>query len=321
MKKGMILIKYVKQLDYILIPIVFISSIVFREIRKIGINLFPRSKRIMLNKGVFPIIDHYYEPLFDSKHLYKDLNKERNLPGINLNIEDQLSLLKSFNFQSEFKNIPNQHINDSIFNFNNNSFDSGDAQYWYSLIRLKKPRNIIEIGSGNSTKMARLAIEFNNKEDSNYECNHICIEPYEMPWLENIGVKVLREKVENLDLSFFEILNENDILFIDSSHMIRPQGDVLFEFLELIPSLKSGVIIHVHDIFSPRDYPKEWVVDFVRLWNEQYLLEAFLNYNNSYKIIGALNLLYNNHNELFNDKCPILVENAMVPSSFYFTKC
>ena len=82
-----------------------------------------------------------------------------------------------------------------------------------------------------------------------------------MPWLKDIGVELIRKKVENIDLDFFQKLEENDILFIDSSHIIRPQGDVLYEFLEILPSLKKGVYIHIHDIFTPRDYPNHWLMD------------------------------------------------------------
>jgi hypothetical protein len=88
------------------------------------------------------------------------------------------------------------------------------------MIRLKKPKRIIEIGSGHSTKIAQIAISKNSELNQNYTCNHICIEPYEMPWLEKLKVNVIREKVEDLD--FFNILEKDDILFIDSSHIIRP---------------------------------------------------------------------------------------------------
>jgi len=110
-----------------------------------------------------------------------------------------------------------------------------------------------------------------------------------MPWLKDIGVELIREKVENIELDFFQQLEENDILFIDSSHIIRAQGDVLYEFLEILPSLKIGVFIHIHDIFKPRDYPNHWLLDKHLLWNEQYLLEAFLSNNSDFKIIGSLN--------------------------------
>jgi hypothetical protein len=140
-----------------------------------------------------------------------------------------------------------------------------------------------------------------------------------MPWLEEAGVSVIRKKVEEVESSFFSQLQENDILFIDSSHIIRPQGDVLFEYLELLPSLNKGVIVHVHDIFSPKNYPKQWLIDEVRFWNEQYLLEAFLSHNSSWNIIGALNLLHHNHYEEFKMAAPFLSPERE-PGSFYIQK-
>ena len=167
--------------------------------------------------------------------------------------------------------------------------------------------------------MAIKAIEKNIQENPAYQCKHICIEPYEMPWLEKTSATVIRKKIEELDKSFFAELDENDILFIDSSHVIRPQGDVLFEYLELLPSLRKGVIVHVHDIFSPKDYPAEWIRKEVKFWNEQYLLEAFLTLNSSWKIIGALNYLHYNHYDKLKAKCPFLTPNQN-PGSFYIQK-
>ena len=135
------------------------------------------------------------------------------------------------------------------FEFENPSFRAGDAEVWYQVVRTTK----FEIGR-NSTRLAAQAIRRSMAEDTEYACEHICIEPYEMPWLEDSGVTTVRERVENVDPAIFAALEDGDILFIDSSHMIRPQGDVLFE-LSLLPTLAPGVIVHVHDIFTPRDYP------------------------------------------------------------------
>lgn len=105
--------------------------------------------------------------------------------------------------------------------------------------------------------VAIAALQKNSEEQSGYQCRHVCIEPYEMPWMEQSGVEVIRARVETVDQTVFRELEAGDILFIDSSHMIRPQGDVLCEFLELLPILRKGVIVHVHDVFTPRDYPTD----------------------------------------------------------------
>lgn len=187
------------------------------------------------------------------------------------------------------------------------------------MIRTVKPGRIIEIGSGYSTLMAIRAIDRNQADDPDYHCEHICVEPYEKPWLEETGVSVIRKKVEAVEPAFFGQLRENDILFIDSSHIIRPQGDVLFEYLELLPTLNKGVIVHVHDIFSPKNYPGLWLQDEVRFWNEQYQLEAFLSQNGSWKILGALNFLHHHHFERLRVAAPYLSAERE-PGSFYVRK-
>jgi hypothetical protein len=187
-------------------------------------------------------------------------------------------------------------------------FGPGDAEYLYSMVRLFKPKKIIEVGCGQSTKIIRDAVKRNTIEDSDYKCDHTCIEPYEVPWLEKLDVKVIRERVERVDPEIFQELSANDILFIDSSHVIRPQGDVLFLYLDVLPKLAPGVFIHAHDICTPRDYFPEWILNYRLLWNEQYLLEAFLSFNTSFKVTGALNWLWHNQREETHRAFPILAK-------------
>lgn len=316
--KNMIL-KILPMADIILMPFVYPAAWLLKNIRKAGVHNLPLCKNALMNVGVFPIRNHYYEPQFDNRTPDPDLSLDRNLPGINWNISDQLEMLKTFTFSQELVDIPQEKPEPLKFHLNNGAFESGDAEYWYQIIRKIKPKKIFEVGSGNSTLMAINAIRKNLDEDPKYKCKHICIEPYEMPWLEEAGVSVVRRKVEEVELSFFSQLQENDILFIDSSHIIRPQGDVLFEYLELLPSLNAGVIVHVHDIFSPKNYLKEWLQYEVRFWNEQYLLEAFLSHNSSWKIVGALNYLHHNHYKEFKLVAPFLTPDRE-PGSFYIQK-
>lgn len=306
--------------DIMLMPLVYPAAWLLKKIRKLGVHRLPLCKGVLLKVGVFPVRNHYYEPQFDNRNPRPDFSQDRILRGIDWNISGQLKMLGSFAFSKELLGLPEARQQGSLeFHLNNGAFDSGDAEYWYQIIRTIKPRRIFEVGSGNSTLMAVKAIRKNGEEDPRYTCEHVCIEPYEMPWLEKVGVSVVREKVEEVLLSFFSRLQENDILFIDSSHMIRPQGDVLFEYLELLPSLNKGVIVHVHDIFSPKNYPKEWLIDEVRFWNEQYLLEAFLSQNSGWKIIGALNFLRHHHYEEFKSVAPFLSPERE-PGSFYIQK-
>lgn len=306
-------------IDLILLPFLYPAASLLKSIRRLGIQEFPQCRNALRRIGVFPIQDHYYEPQFNFQGQKQDFSLDRNLTGIKWNISRQLEVIGSFIYANELTDIPSGQTNELGFYFGNGSFESGDAEYWYQLIRTVKPRRIVEIGCGNSTLMAMRAIQTNHQQDDAYTCEHICIEPYEMSWLESLDVSVVRERVENIDLSFFKCLEENDILFIDSSHVIRPCGDLIFEYLELLPSLKKGVIVHVHDIFSPKNYPEFWLKDQVRFWNEQYLLEAFLSHNADWEILGALNYLHHHYYDELKEIAPFLSPERE-PGSFYIRK-
>lgn len=308
-------------IDVMFVIFTYPSAFLLKLIRRAGVNRMPLCKNALFKVGVFPIRDHYYEPQFDNRKNQIDFSQERNLPGIDWRVSDQLKMLKTLTFSGELTGILQGKTKENPleFHLDNGSFESGDAECWYQIIRANKPKRIIEIGSGNSTLMAIKAIKKNQSEQLNYTCEHICIEPYEMPWLEQMDITIIREKVEDMDLSFFSQLKENDILFIDSSHVIRPQGDVLFEYLELLPSLNKGVIVHIHDIFSPRNYLKSWLQDDVKFWNEQYLVEAFLSNNDSWEIIASLNFLHHNYYNLLKEVAPFLTPERE-PGSFYIKK-
>jgi predicted O-methyltransferase YrrM len=277
------------------------------------------SKAIFDKVGVFPIINHYYEPYYSFSDFKRPLNKIRSLPGINFKLKEQLELISHFKYSEELKvidRLPNSQIN---YSFKKGPFLSGDSEILFDMIRFYKPKRIIEIGCGHSTLMIQHALSFNFTENSENKCKHICVEPFGNDWLLKLDVEVIRDKVEEIDLGLFSNLEEGDFLFIDSTHMIRPQGDVLFEYLELLPSLKSGVIIHIHDIFTPRDYLEEWLKNGKLFWNEQYLLEAFLSFNSKFEVLISLNYLKNEHFDKLKDACPFLT-NEREPGSFWIKK-
>ena len=305
-------------LDLILIIFLVSSSPALKVFCRIGGRRLPMSRQLLKRLGIYPIRDHYYQPLFNDDKLQHSLRKCRALPGINWNRESQISLLRELKYGRELTNLNLKAAKSvySEFALGNGSFESGDAEFLYQIIRHFKPKRIIEIGSGFSTKIAKHALDMNYYENS-FKTLHICIEPYEHPLLESLGVDILRKPVEDCDLSIFDQLEKGDILFIDSSHIIRPQGDVLTEYLQIIPRLKTGVIVHIHDIFSPRDYLDEWIRDDVYFWNEQYILEALLTNTERYQIVAALNYLKHEYYDLLSSVCPYLTSDRE-PGSFYF---
>lgn len=281
------------------------AKIAWRRLRHVPM---PKTQEALDRLGVVYLARHYYEPVVFPSDITSDLAAERKLPGIKWNAEEQLALLRRFNFGKELLAIAARPASELEYNFEQPMFGPGDAEYLYSMVRLFKPKKIIEVGCGQSTKIIRDAVKRNTIEDSDYKCDHTCIEPYEVPWLEKLGVKVIRERVERVDPEIFQELSANDILFIDSSHVIRPQGDVLFLYLDVLPKLAPGVFIHAHDICTPRDYFPEWILNYRLLWNEQYLLEAFLSFNTSFKVTGALSWLWHNQREETHRAFPILAK-------------
>lgn len=306
-------------IDYFYSILVIPAAYLLLFYRRIGSARLPKTTRRLKSIGVFPIRNHYYEPLFDDKLIADPLEIDRYLPGIDLNENGQINFLKELCYQEELISLNlNQPENTTgSFCVKNGSFISGDADFLYQIIRHIKPNKVVEVGSGNSTKIARLAL-LKNKAETGQNYKHICIEPYEQPFLESLdGITLLRTRIEDCNFDWKSELQPRDLLFIDSSHIIRPQGDVLKEYLEIFPQLKAGVYVHIHDIFTPKDYLKTWVVDKVKFWNEQYLLEALLTNTNRYEIVAALNYLKHNHYNLFSKVCPyVSPENE--PGSFYF---
>lgn len=303
--------------DILVFPLTIIYLPLVLILKKYGIYRFPLTISTYLRLGLYPIRNHYYEPQFKFSPDF-DPGKIRKL-SLKLNPSEQLSRLQNFAFTEELSGfLQNKPDNELQYYIQNGSFEQGDSDLYYLMIRNIKPKRIIEIGSGYTTLICMEAIRKNQEEG--HETELICIEPYERPWLSSLkNITVIRKRVEELSPSFFYTLEENDFLFIDSSHIIRPENDVLFEYFELLPSIKPGVIIHIHDIFTPRHYPRKWLLKEQRLWNEQYLLEAFLHYNQSFEILFTLNHL---KNDFFEEVAAILtnITAESEPASFWMRK-
>jgi hypothetical protein len=281
----------------------------------------PRFQRLSDRLGFSVRTTHYYEPTYSEGDLPAGTDAERDLPGLDLDEAAQAALLARFDHAGELRAIAGAGKTDGGFSHDNPMYAFGDAETLYNMVRLKKPKRIFEIGSGYSTLMARAALAANEKDDPGYRCRHLCIEPFEAPWLEKSGVEIIRQRVETMDLALFDELGEDDILFIDSSHIIRPWGDVLFEFQRIVPRLGTGVLVHVHDIFTPFDYPEQWLRAERRLWNEQYLLESFLCFNSAFEIVLAVNFMSRRRPDDFARACPAWDEAGRpVGGAFWFRR-
>jgi hypothetical protein len=229
---------------------------------------------------------HFYQPIPDTQTLPESLwNRPSELVGIDMNDSVQLDLLrKRFpKFSEEYEAFPTKPTGEpSRFYLNNGLFDGMDALVAYCMVRHFKPRLVIEVGSGFSSLILGEAAAKNGSSTL------ICIEPFPQEFLKRSfpGLhSLIEKKVEDVEIGFFSQLGSGDILFIDSSHTVKIGGDVNYLFLEVLPRLKAGVIVHVHDIFFPFDYRRDWVLDELRFWTEQYLLQAFLTFNSEFEVL------------------------------------
>lgn len=255
---------------------------------------------------------HYYDPVPDFRTVTPDIcNRRREPPGIDFSLPSQVDLLQTLAIKSreELNSIASKRT----FDFTNTWFTGLDACVYYALIRYLKPSRIVEVGSGYSTRIAFLAATCNKSEG--HPCEIICIEPYPEPRLtESSAVFTLIKKpVQDVPLSFFEELANNDILMIDSSHVAKIGSDVCYEFLDILPRIKPGVWVQVHDIFFPHDYSYNWVGKQRLAYNEQYILEAFLSGNKSFAPKLANHWLLSDYRSAVDALCPPEAINGHAP--------
>ena len=281
-----------------------------------------------LKAGSLPVPVDFYFSVPDIKDLEKRKiwDKRSKLEGINFNIDFQLKLLKELGEEfSEECNWPYSSTDSSKFYLDESiPFSFGCAALTNCIIRKYKPKNIIEFGSGNSSKVIADAIK-KNQTHNDINTTYTIIDPYPSSLIKENKIKsittLLEEKAENIDLEYFRNLSENDILFVDSSHMVRTGSDVNFAILEVLPILKTGVIIHFHDIPMPFEYNKVYFTNpnFRVFWTESYLLQAFLINNDKVEVLSALKYLMTEHVELFsktfNNYNPI--KHKLISESFW----
>ena len=257
-------------------------------------------RHVMRNKRFFDIWErhgyhvtpvHFYEPVPDSRVLAKmDLDRPSELVGLDLDLGAQLGLLGDcLRWREEYKTLQREKgLNPDDFYLENRFFGAVDAEILYCLIRSRRPRRIFEIGSGFSTLLAGHAVYRNEREGS--PCELVAFEPYPSEALRRgaPGVsRVVERRLQDVPLETFGELSDGDVLFIDSSHVVAPGSDVCLELLEIVPRVKRGVLVHLHDIFFPHEYPRRWLLDNHYFWTEQYLLHAFLSFNSAFRVLWA----------------------------------
>lgn len=251
---------------------------------------------LCLDYGCLPVsTTNFYHPVPDIKDLLQRnvFQKKSNLPGILFDVEAHFNFLKelSSKYGMECNWPENPSGEKGAYHWHNQSFGFYCASAAHYVIRHFKPKRIIEVGSGNSSKVIIDALMMNYSETAITPLYKI-IDPF--PNVDAAGiifdVEVINKRVESTTPDDFKELGENDILFIDSTHTVKTGGDVTYLIHEVLPLLQKGVIVHFHDIPMPFEYDQAYFTNpsFRVFWNESYLLQAFLAFNSSFQILFSM---------------------------------
>jgi hypothetical protein len=269
--------------------------------------------QIIKKQGMFPA-GHYYSPIPDRNEIseYIELKKpvSLTLPDVKLNNEKQFELLNHYvGFYEDVPFPEKQHV-DYRYYYDNQWFGYGDAIFLYSFLRKHKPKKIIEIGSGFSSAVMLDTVDgyFSSRPEITF------IEPYPdrlkslLQRDDEKHVKIIDKKIQDVPVELFLSLGKSDLLFIDSSHVLKCGSDLQLLMFEILPLLPPGIFVHFHDVFYPFDYPSEWLKEG-RYWNENYFLRAFLSSNSEWSIYFFNTYVAFAFDDFIKDKMPLCIKN------------
>jgi predicted O-methyltransferase YrrM len=258
---------------------------------------------------------HFYSPLPSPDEVTRDAGRlfgppPEALPGIDLNEPAQLALLRDIARYYSALPFPAERSPARRYFYENGAYSYSDAIFLYGMMRHAAPKRIVEVGSGHSSCVMLDTAELflDGQVDFTF------IEPYPKRLLSLVRaadldrVRILPQRVQDVALDPFLALERDDILFIDSSHVLKIGSDVHHLLTEVLPRLRPGVYVHVHDVFYPFEYPEEWIAEG-RAWNESYALRAFLTFNSAFEIVLFNTYLERFHREIFERELPLCLKN------------
>lgn len=254
----------------------------------LGRRRYHRSLQILARWLPQPL-GHFYSPVTDPDALTADAARlwpaHAEAPGLDLQLDAQRLLLRDsfppllgdFDYPHAASDDPQR------FHCGNSQFGEADARALFALLRHWRPTRMIEIGSGFSTLLAADV----NLRFLDGRLQLTAIEPYPRDFLHRLaGLHALRiERVQDTPQTVFDTLAAGDVLFIDSSHVLKTGSDLTHLLTRVLPTLRPGVRVHLHDVFLPDDYPPHWAIAENRSWNEQYALQAMLANNPRYRVL------------------------------------
>jgi predicted O-methyltransferase YrrM len=266
--------------------------------------------------GLHVVRASYDSPIPDTRLLADNRWLARSdMVGVDVSPTRQLALLSDLaaGWRAEYAAFPLTE-NGTGFHLLNGSFGPVDAELLYAILRFKKPKHVIEVGSGNSTRVISKALARNAAEGR--PADFVTIDPATPP----VETRHTQARVETLPLETFSNLGDGDVLFIDSPHVVTLGGAVAYLFLEVLPRVAPGVWIHVHDIFLPAAYPREWVTRDYRFYNEQLLLQSFLAFNSAFEVEIMASYLHLTHPTELAAAIPSYDPRRDAPGSFWMRR-
>lgn len=259
---------------------------------------------------------HFYSPFPSLDDIRRNEERlfgppPRELPGIALNEDEQLKLLEDLSTYYGELPFPEGKTAGHRYYYENTFYSYSDAIFLFAMIRHIRPKHIIEVGSGYSSCVMLDTNElfFDNK----IQCTFIDPFPQRLFGLISEAdkdlVEIVPQRVQEVDEERFSRLGENDILFIDSSHISKVGSDVNHLFAEVLPALQTAVYVHFHDIRYPFEYWPEWIYEG-RAFTEAYVLRAFLAFNDAFRIVLFLTFLEHFHRDWFARNMPLCLRNT-----------
>jgi len=260
---------------------------------------------------------HFYSPLPDTAAELNAISGstaallESSFPGLDLNVGAQHDMLRQIlNLVPEF-DWPDEPQSDRRFNLNQGYFKWADSLSLFGMMRLHRPRHVIEVGSGFSS-----ALMLDTNDRFLEEKTHFTfIEPYPdrldliLRETDRATARIITKPVQDVTPTLFDELQKNDFLFIDSSHVAKFGSDVNYLCFEILPKLRPGVIVHVHDIYWPFEYPLQSIRDGIA-WNEAYVVRAFLCFNANFEIVFWVPYAAEKWRDLIASRMPHYLENT-----------
>jgi hypothetical protein len=244
--------------------------------------------------GAHVLPKHYYSSIPD----YRWLNENKavwcrrvDLTGVEWDLQQQLTWLQEQcePYYNEVRGL--KFYSNAVNGAYGLGYGPIESQVLHCVCRRAKPKRIIEVGCGVSTACLLHAVRLNSAE-GNPECGLICVEPFPTRALSDLrGIELVPSPVQTLPLDFFDQLDAGDILLIDSTHSVKTGSDVLYLYLEVLPRLKPGVLVHIHDIFLPYLFQRDVLEQYFD-WQETALLLALLKGNRRLRVLACLSALH-----------------------------